>query len=54
MVEAEGTTLQHLKTKTLTLVTIYIHRHDRQWKLSSILHFKTLSDGKQGFIGAKT
>lgn len=51
---AEGTTLQHLKAKPLTLVTIYVHGHDSQRKLSCILHLKTLSNGKQRLTGAQT
>lgn len=54
MVEAERVTLQHLKAKALTLVSIYVHRHDSEGQLSGILHFETLSDGKKGLIVAQT
>lgn len=47
-------TLQHLKAKSLTLISIYIHRHDGQRKLSGILHLKALSDGKKRLIAAQT
>lgn len=53
MVEVEGAALQHLKAKPLTFVSIYIHGHDRQRKLSSVLHLETLSDGKQRLVGAQ-
>ena len=54
VVEAEGATLQHLEAKALTLVSIDIHEHDRQGKLSCILHLETLSDGEQRLVGAQT
>lgn len=54
MIEAEGATLQHLKAKPLTLISIYIHRHDCQRKLSCILHLETLSDGEKWLVGTQT
>lgn len=54
VIKAEGMTLQHLEAKSLTLVTIYIHWHDRQGKLAGILHLEALSDGKKGLIAAQT
>lgn len=54
MVEAERTTLQDLEAKSLTLISVYIHRHDSQRKLSCVLHLKTLSDGKKRLVGAQT
>lgn len=50
--QTKGATLQHLKPKTLTLISIYVHGHDRQRKLSHILHLEALSNGKQRLIGA--
>lgn len=54
VVEAEGATLQHLKAKSLTLISINIHRHDCQRKLSGILHLETLPDSEERFVGAQT
>lgn len=54
MVQAEGSTLQHLKAKALTLVSVNIHRHDCEGKLSCILHPEALSDGEKRLVGAQT
>lgn len=53
MFQAEGATLQHLKTKALTLVSVDVHGHDCQRKLSRVLHLKTLSNGEQRLVGAE-
>lgn len=53
MFQTEGATLQHLKSKSLTRVSIYIHGHNSQRKLSCILHLETLSNGKEWLIGAQ-
>lgn len=54
VLKTEGTTLKHLEAVALTRVTINVHRHDCQRKLSCILHLKTLPDGKQRLSGAQT
>lgn len=53
MFQTEGATLQHLESKSLTRVSIYIHGHNSQRKLSCILHLETLSNGEEWLIGAQ-
>lgn len=53
MFQTKGATLQHLKSKSLTSVSIYVHGHDGQRKLSCILHLETLSNGEEWLIGAQ-
>lgn len=53
MVQAEGATLQHLKTKPLTLISIYIHCHDCKRQLSCVFYLETLSDGEKWLVGAQ-
>lgn len=54
LLKAEGTALQHLEAKPLTLIAINIHGHDSQRKLSCVLHLETLSDSKERFAAAQT
>lgn len=53
MFQTKGATLQHLKSKSLTSVSVYVHGHDGQRKLSCILHLETLSYGEEWLIGAQ-
>lgn len=54
VVQAERAALQHLKAEALTLVSIYVHRHDCQRQLSCIFHLETFSDCKKRLVGAQT
>lgn len=53
VVETEGATLQNFKAKALTLISVYIHWHDCQRELPSILNLETLSDGEERLVGAQ-
>lgn len=43
----EGPALQHLKPEALASIAVNVHGHDGERKLTCVLHFKTLLDGKQ-------
>lgn len=53
VLKAKGMTLKHLEAIPLAGVTINIHGHDCQRKLSGVLHLKTLPDCKERLSGAQ-